>query len=396
MRILIAGTTYYPASNGQASFTVNLAEGLVKRGHEVLVAIPSEKIQPYHKERKGVQLEGIKSVSLKALHNNAYFSPFPGKPIREIFDVFRPEIAHIQDHYPLSRVVVKIAKQRKIKTIGTNHFMPENLLAYSSLLSLNKPLQRWVGWTWMMEVYNRVDVVAAQSKNAVELIRAQGLRVPIFPVSCGIDLKRFYPDPHIDRDACCERYKLDPKRKLFLFVGRVDAEKKLDVLLNAISHLKRKDIQVAIAGRGAAMQELQALAKTLNLGEQVRFTGFIPDEDLHPLLNSVDIFVMPSEAELLSLATLEAMACARPVLLANAIALPELVSEGVNGYLFKPGDAVDAARYMELLANQPERWPEMGKASLEKAQFHGLDNTVQQYEMLYEKLLSGEPLTDLQ
>jgi len=396
LRILIAGTTYYPALNGQAIFTVNLAEGLAKRGHEVVVAVPSDQIHPYHKERKGVHLEGVESISLKLFHNDAYFSPFPRKAVRHIFETFRPEIAHIQDHYPLSRVVVQTARRNRVKSVGTNHFMPENLAAYSGWLARIKPLHDWIGWTWMMEVYNRVDVATAQSKNAAELIRTHGLRPPVFPLSCGIDLARFYPDPQIDRNACRKRYGLDTKRKIFLFVGRVDAEKKLDVLLRAMSHLKRDDVQLAIAGRGAALESLQALSNELDLGERVRFTGFIPNEDLHVLLNSVDIFAMPSEAELLSLATLEAMASGRPVLLANAVALPELVTVGVNGYLFEPGNAQDAAKYMDLLASQPERWPEMGRAGIEKAQFHGLDHTVGQYEMLYEKLLSGAPLADLQ
>jgi glycosyltransferase involved in cell wall biosynthesis len=395
MRILIAGTTYYPASNGQAIFTVNLAEGLAKRGHEVVVAFPSDQIEPYHAERNGVQLEGIKSLSLNVLHEDAHFSPFPRKSIRRIFKMFRPEIVHIQDHYPLSRIVVLMARHYKIKSVGTNHFMPENLAAYSGWLANIKPLHRWVGWTWMMEVYKRLDIATAQSKGAAELMRKQGLRIPVFPLSCGIDLQRFYPDPHVDRKACRKRYGLDPDRKLFLFVGRVDAEKRLHVMLRAMSQLERDDVQFAIAGRGAALEGLQALAEELNLGERVRFPGFIPAEDLPVLLNSADIFVMPSEAELLSLATLEAMACGRPVLLADAVALPELVDVGVNGYLFRPGDPLDAAKYIERLASELERWPEMGKASLEKAKFHGLENTIRQYEILYKKLLSDAPLTEI-
>jgi len=105
---------------------------------------------------------------------------------------------------------------------------------------------------------------------------------------------------------------------------------------------------------------------------------------------------MPSDAELLSIASLEAMACGRPMLLADAVALPELVTPGVNGYLFKRGDADDAAHYMELLADQPERWKEMGKASHDRAQIHSLENTVQRYEELYKKnfgrSLCGDPI----
>jgi glycosyltransferase involved in cell wall biosynthesis len=395
MRILIAGTTYHPALNGQAIFTVNLAEGLAKRGHEVMVVIPSDRVHPYQIERKGVQVVGVQSISLRATHDDAFFPPFPGKAVQHIFETFHPEIAHIQDHYPLSRAVVFAARRNHVKLVGTNHFMPENLAAYSGLLARYKPLHEWVGWTWMMEVYNRVDIATAQSKNAATLIRTKGLRPPVYPVSCGIDLNRFRPDPQIDRKACRERHGLGPDRKLFLFVGRVDAEKKLDVLLRAMALVKDKTVQLAVAGRGAALEELLALATELNLGDRVRFIGYISNEELHVLLNSADIFVMPSEAELLSLASLEAMACACPVLLANAVALPELVTPGVNGYLFKPGDPQDAAHYIDLLASQPECWVEMGKVSLAKAQVHGLEQTVEQYIMLYDKLLTGAALPDL-
>lgn len=389
MRILISGTTYYPGLNGQAIFTVNLAEGLAKRGHNVTVVFPSDEGRAYSRKRNGVQTEGVRSIKLTSIHPDS-FLPIPStRAIRNIFETARPEIVHIQDHYPLSRIIMRSAEKRGIKVIGTNHFMPENLVAYIPGFSRVKPLYNRILWKWMLDIYNRMEMVTAQSRAAAELIQAQNLCPPVFPVSCGIDLGRFHPDPSIDRLACRARYGLDLQRTIFLFVGRVDEEKRVDVLLHAMARLERDDIQLVIAGRGAASDHYQALAKSLNLGERVRFTGFIPNEDLHILLNSVDIFTMPSEAELLSIASLEAMACSRPMLLADAVALPELVTHGVNGYLFKPGDANDAAHYMELLADHPERWREMGKASQEKAQYHSLENTIQRYETLYRKTLGS-------
>lgn len=386
MRILISGTTYHPALNGQAIFTVNLAEGLAKQGHEVVAVYPSEQGKAYSRTRNGVRLETVSSFSLSFLHPDS-FVPLPSiKRVRQILDDFQPDIVHIQDHYPTCRSVVIESKKRKLKIVGTNHFMPENLAPYIPGLSKIKPLYNRLLWNWMLEVYNRLDVVTTQSRVAADIVRAQGLRVPVFPASCGIDLNQFRPDPSVDRLACRARYGLDPGRTIFLFVGRVDKEKRLDVLLRAFQYLKRDDIQLAIAGSGAELNELQALAKKLNLGERVRFTGFI-HENLHVLLNSADIFTMPSEAELLSIASLEAMACGRPVLLADAVALPELVTQGVNGYLFKPGDSKDAAHFMELLADQSERWDEMGRAGVEKAQYHSLENTIKRYEALYKDAL---------
>lgn len=112
-------------------------------------------------------------------------------------------------------------------------------------------------------------------------------------------------------------------------------------------------------------------------------------------MNSVDVFVMPSEAELLSISTLEAMACGRPVLLVNALALPELVRDGENGYLFKPGDVEDLVRHINMLADQPERWVTMGMVSREIALSHSLDETLRKFVMLYSQLVLQGTVTEL-
>jgi glycosyltransferase involved in cell wall biosynthesis len=389
MRILITSCTYAPALNGQAIFTVGLAEGLAKRGHEVKVITGSDSSGPYAGLQKGVRMERLWSVNLTSFHPDSYYPFFYARRVHNIFEEFRPEIVHIQDRFPLSVRIFHEARRRGIKIIGTNHFMPENLAPYIPLLSMAKPLYNRIMWNWMLAIYNHLDLVTTQSRAAAELVRSKGLDVPVFPVSCGIDLNRFHPIPSIDRLACRARYGLDPNRKIFLFVGRLDREKRVDVLLHALKRSGRDDIQLVVAGRGAAQGAYESLANSLGLGERVRFTGFIPNEDLHNLLNSVDVFSMPSEAELLSIASLEALACGRPVLLADAVALPELVTQGVNGYLFKPGDPTDAARFMSLLADHPEQWQAMGRASVEKARTHSLESTILRYETLYGALLKG-------
>jgi 1,2-diacylglycerol 3-alpha-glucosyltransferase len=395
MRIMIASSTYAPALNGQAVFTVNLAQGLAKLGHKVMVVLFSDQGKAYQKCINEVQIEEVKSISLGFLHADVYFSPFPGREVRRLFDTFEPEIIHIQDHYPLCRVVQKIARQRRIRVLGSNHFMPENLAPYVPLVPKIKPLFNWMLWRWMLDVFKRVDAATAQSNAAADLIRAQGLKAPIFTISCGIDLDRFSPNPIVDKGMYRQRYGLDQNKKIYLFLGRVDGEKRIDLLLYAIQLLRRDDLQLVIAGRGRVEDELHKLSEELRLGNRVRFTGFIPAEDLPGLLNSVDIFVMPSEAELLSISTLEALACGRPVIVANALALPELVNDDVNGYRFKPGEARDLVRCMELLADHPERWREMGTASREIALPHDLDNTIRKFESLYQTLLNGGPITQL-
>jgi len=394
MRILIAGVTYYPAPNGQARATVNLAEGLARLGHTVMMVMQSDRKQAYSDERNGVLIRGVRAINLKVLHPDAYFSPFPHRSVQKIFDEFHPDIVHIQDHYPITRSVVMTAHKRRIKVVGTDHFMPGNLAPYLPGYTLLKSIYDWILWHWMLEVFNRLDTVTAPSRTAVALLRAQGLRVPAYPVSGGISLERFHPEPDLDRNAWRQRYGLATDRTVFLFVGRVDREKRLDVILRALHRLKRNDIQFCVAGYGAAMHMLQGLAQELELGQRVHFTGFVSNGDLPHLINSCDIFVMPSEAELLSLSSLEAMACGLPLLAANAVALPELVSDGVNGYLFQPGDDADAALRMEKLADHPELWTDMGQAGRERTRDYSLEMILQHNEMLYEMVLSGRIARD--
>ena len=394
MRILIAGQTFTPALNGQSIFCTNLAEGLAKRGHQVVMVAPSLHKKPYRAEQNGVDLHAVRTVHLGMFHPDAYLNLPATRTIQHIFDTFRPEVIHVHDHYPISQNVIRVARQRGIRVLGTNHFMPENLAPYIPLPASFKTFFQRTLWWWMLLTYNHLDIVTGPSRTAVTIMRRNGLKPPAYPISCGVDLNRFHLLPELDRIELRQRYGLDPSRKVFLFVGRVDGEKKIDVLLRAFSLFDRDDIQFAVAGNGAALLHLTTLAQELGLGERVRFTGFIPNDDLPSLLNSADIFTMPSEAELLSIASLEAMACSRPLLLAHAQALPELVDEGVNGYLFKPSNIEDAADNILRLADHPERWNAMGAASLRKVQRHSLENTLRSYEKLYTSL-ANNPRTRL-
>ncbi len=387
MRILIAGQSYYPAANGQSIFTVNLAEAMVQAGHETMMITPSDRGRGYRTLRNGVRIEALTAIQASWWHSDSYITPWPWRQVSRIFDEFQPDIVHIQDHYPLCRIVVSAARKRQLPIVGTNHFLPENVTHYIPMPTWCRPSFKRLMWLMMLDVYNRLDIVTIATETGVAILREAGIRVPTYSVSCGIDLNRFYLDPQVDRLELRRRYGLAPDRKLFLFVGRVDQEKRLDVLLQALRRLDRDDIQLGIAGHGAWLKALQAMARRLNLGQRVVFTDYVPADDLPALLNSADIFAMPSEAELQSIATLEALACARPVLAADAKALPELVENGVNGYLFRAGDVEDAARCMARLADQPAQWAAMGAASLERARIHSLNNSLRRFRDLYRSLL---------
>lgn len=386
MRILLATVTYAPIVNGQAVFTYNLAQRLAQEGHRVAVIYPSQQIEEVETLDDGVLRLGVKSLNLNFWHPHAFTTLWSDPVVERFFDRFCPQVVHIHDHYPLCWNVEEIARRRGIPLVGTNHFVPDNVTHYLPYADKLQPFFDRVLWYWLLRVYNGLDCVTVQSETAARALRDAGLTAPLIPVSCGIDTSRFHIDPNVDRVACLRRFGLDPDRVTFLFVGRLDAEKRLDVLIRALALLDRPNVALAIAGQGTAAESWQALAQQLNVMDRVHFLGYVPDEDLPTLLNSIDIFAMPSDAELLSIASLEAMACGRPVLAARARALPEIIEDNVNGRLFCPGNVEDATAVMQSLVDSPHRWPQMGAASLLRATAHAWTGVVKKYETIYRSL----------
>jgi 1,2-diacylglycerol 3-alpha-glucosyltransferase len=388
VRILVATQTYDPPLNGQGVFAIRLAEGLAAAGHDVMVLRPSECGRAYRREKNRTAIAGVRAWPLAPFAPQVYVTPRPKTGVDRALDAFRPDLVHFQDHYPLCWSAVRAACRRGLKLVGTNHFLPLNIRdevsAFRRAPGLVDP---WL-WRWTLAPFRRADIVTAPSETAAELLRKQGLGRPVRAISNGVDTRRFRPEARGDRARMRRRYGLDPERALFLFVGRVEYEKRLDTVIDAMAILGRNDLQLAIAGTGRLRPTLESRTRRRLPPVAVVFTGFVSDEDLPALLRSADVFVMPSEAELQSIATLEAMASGLPVLASDAAALPELVKPGVNGLLFRSGEASDAAGAMARMMDARADWPRLGRAGREAAEGHDAALTVRRYETLYASLLS--------
>ncbi len=390
MRIVIASQSYDRQLNGQAVFAIQLAEGMADIGHDVVVITPSEKLRSHTSTaRQRLRIEYVRAISLAPVYPNVHITiPFCRK-IGEIIDAFRPDVLHIQDHYPLCRSVFRAAVRRGLPIIGSNHFLPENMAPYVPVLRHWRSLVDHLLWRGVLKTFNCLDLVTAPSETGVRLLREHHLAVPVLAVSCGIDLNRFRPDSTVNRKQVRRQYGLSPDHTLFVYVGRVDREKRLEVLLEALQLLDREKVQLAIVGKGRSLNAMRRRAQNLMLGDHVVFTGYLPDEAIPPVLNSADVFVMPSEAELLSLATVEAMASGLPILAARARALPELVTDGENGYLFESDNPRDVAGKMARIVDYREDWKRMGAASREKAGYHELGAAIRRFEQLYKSLIAS-------
>jgi 1,2-diacylglycerol 3-alpha-glucosyltransferase len=385
MKILLATDTYYPDVNGAAYFTYRLATLLAKRGHNVSVMCPSRSFKNTISNDKEVTVYGIRSIHLPVYQNFRISPLFISRTIRRVVREISPDIVHIQNHFLIGKEAVSAAKKLGIPVIGTNHFMPENLVHY---LHLPRIAERWaqkLAWRQFVRVFEQLDFVTTPTKTAAALLVKASLNKDVVPISCGIDLERFKP---INDGAYLERrFAIPTDKPVLLYVGRLDKEKRIDMILRALPDILRVTIvHLVLAGIGKEKQKLEELTEKLGIQQAVTFAGFVPDEDLPNIYRVADLFVTAGIAELQSIVTMEAMASGLPVVAVNAMALPELIRDGENGYLFSDGDSqMFAEKVIAILTNQTMR-AQMSERSLEIIKDHDINKTIEKYEAIYNEI----------
>jgi len=354
----------------------------------VLVIAPGMSIWTKTTNINGINVFGLSSFPIFIYKGFRWpLALFARKDIEKAVLEFSPDVIHIQDHFFIGGTLAKFAKKSGIPIVGTNHFMPENLTHY---LHLPKKFEKAVsktGWRYFRMIYGMLDMVTSPTETAVQLLNRVGLTKKAVAISCGIDLKRF--NPSNDGAAIRAKYLL-PTVPTLLYVGRLDKEKNVDVLLQAFSSIISKiDAHFVVAGKGAEKERLTELAKSLGIADKVTFTGFVNDSDLPYIYRIADCFVIGGIAELQSIVTMEAMASGLPVIAVNAMALPELVNHEKNGYLFDIKEKEILAEYMFKILSNPSLQQEMAQNSLKFIQKHDIENSLSAYEKIYQDVLAA-------
>lgn len=386
IRVLIAADTFAPDVNGAARFAERLAAGLVSRGHVVQIVAPAAT----RKHGTWTEVHGGQSMTVHRLHSWRWYPHdwlryalpwIVRRHSRAILDSFQPDVVHFQSHIVVGRGVAIEAQKRGIRIIGTNHFMPENMLQFSLVPKRFQDQLAKGLWTAAKRTFKRAEAVTTPTRRAAEFLEKYTGLTGVHAISCGIDADNYAP-------------RFEPRTEnRILFVGRVTGEKQIDVLVQAVALLDPGlDVQVDIVGGGDQRRHLEHLVDTLGLSRRFTFTGYVTDEELRDAYSRATVFAMPSIAELQSIATMEAMASGLPIVAANAMALPHLVHDGKNGYLFEPGDARDLADKLTLVFTRaPDELEVLKRESLKLIEAHDIKRTLTTFERLYRGESIPEP-----
>ena len=413
MRVLIATAVYYPMVNGVAVFSHNLATGLAQRGNEVAVICPSQTGKNHSKTEDGVKVHYLKSTQARVYPDQIHDVPakkkllgkemphlfykhslrvsvFPARQIKKIMKTFKPDVVHVQVSDPIGLSVVSYARKMNVPVVTTEHNQPE---VFTEPLHMPKLIKKPVDAMLSSYFYSRQkksDFVTMPTKQAIDnliLSRKKEFKVPVAAVSNGVDLSNFKPGKA--SDGIYEKYKIRKNVPTVVYVGRVDPEKKVGLVVDAFSKVLEKlpNAQLVVVGDGVDRLRIEQNVKKLGVEKSIRILGRVLQPDLYELYRVGDVFATASEIETQGIVLIEAAASGLPLIAVNAGAVSEVCITGKNGFLCESKDIDGIAESMYKILSDKELQKKYSEASLEIASEHDLEKTIDKFLNIYSRVI---------
>ncbi|PSO47826.1 MAG: glycosyl transferase [Cyanobacteria bacterium SW_9_44_58] len=374
MRIALFTETFLPKVDGIVTRLCHTINHLQQGGDQVLVVAPDGGLTEY----QGARIHGISGMPLPLYPELKLALPHPS--IGEVLEDFQPDVIHIVNPAVLGLAGLYYAKTKELPLIASYHTHLPQYLQHYGMGALEGVL-----WELLKAAHNQAELNLCTSTAMMEELSEHGIeRVALW--QRGVDTELFRPQLRSRRmrEYLSQGYPEDP---LLLYVGRVSAEKQIDEIKPVLEAIP--NARLAIVGDGPYRETLEKhFADT-----PTHFVGYLEGETLGAAYASADAFIFPSRTETLGLVLLEAMAAGCPVVAARSGGIPDIVIDGVNGYLFDPKDpqgAVSAAQ--RLLQAQSERELLREKARQE-AECWGWPAATQQLRDYYQQVLSKQSLS---
>ena len=364
---------------GIARHCLGLSKALAKLGHEVYVITLEFPGTPLFEDVDGVK---VHRVLIELGHPNFIiwtfiFNHFMEKKVAELSRSVKFDIIHIHDWLTAEAGV------------SSKHFLNKSLVStvHSTEVGRSQGLHNpdsflidGIEW-WMTYEAKRVIVCSNSVKWELEShFNLPHDKVTVIPN--GVEISNF--NLNINREEVKRRYGIKPDERIVLFIGRLVPQKGVDTLIKAVPLIiqRHRDAKILIAGDGWSRTYLEELAKSMGLGDHVRFLGFISDWELADLMVAADVLVVPSVYEPFGIVALEGMAAGTPVVATNIGGLSEIIEHDKTGVLVYPRNPESIAwgvnrvlsdhKYADWLVRNARRkvleaysWEEIAKRTVE-------------------------------
>jgi glycosyltransferase involved in cell wall biosynthesis len=279
---------------------------------------------------------------------------------------FRPNILHVASPDVLGHRAVTLAHKLDRPVVASVHTRFETYLRYYGLAFVEPVIE-----AILRRFYRRCDAIFAPSDSMAQLLREQRMNYNVGIWTRGIDTDIFSP---ARRDLEWRRgFGIEDDVPVIGFTGRLVMEKGLDVFSDTIDQLEQRQVRhkVLVVGKGPAREWFE------NRLPNAVFAGFQEGPDLGRAVASMDMLFNPSVTETFGNVTLEAMACALPVVAASATGSQSLVADGVTGRLVRPGHIEGFADALARYCQDEEARKAAGEAGARISARYGWDQVNQ-------------------
>ncbi len=317
MRIAIFTETFLPKIDGIVTRLRHTIEHLQRSGDQVLVFCPEGGLKEY----KGAKIQGVSAIPLPLYPELKLAIPRP--TLRKALEKFQPDLIHVVNPAILGLGGIYYAKVLDIPLIASYHTHLPQYLHHYGVGALEGLL-----WELLKLAHNQAQLNLCTSSVMVKELVNHGIeRVDLWQK--GVDTEMF--QPHLASNMMRSRLSQgNPEHPILLYVGRVSAEKQIEEIKPVLEAIP--NAHLAIIGNGPHREALEAHFA----GTRTHFVGYLQGLELASAYASADAFIFPSRTETLGLVLLEAMAAGCPVVAAASGGIPDIVTDGVNGYLFAP------------------------------------------------------------
>ena len=349
LRIALFSGNYNYVRDGANQALNRLADYLLRQGVQLRVYSPTVAEPAFPATGDLVDVPAIPIPGRSEYRFPLWLTP----KVRRDLEQFAPNVVHVSSPDIVGHRAVTWARKNKVAVVASVHTRFDTYLSYYHLQAL-EPLAREV----MRRFYHRCEVVLAPAQSTAAILRAQRMNRDIQTWTRGIDRDQFNPE---QRDMAWRRsIGIADDEMVIGFLGRIVMEKGLDVFADAIHAFATFGLKhrVLVIGEGPARPWF---AEQL---PDATFTGQLTGIDLSRALASSDVFLNPSMTEAFGNVTLEAMACALPVIAADSTGATNLVRYGVTGMLVDGEDPDEFAEALATYARDPDLRRRHGEAGL--------------------------------
>ena len=357
LRIALTSGNYNYVRDGANRALNNLVGWLLDKGAAVRVYAPVVEHPAFPPTG---DLVGVRSLPVP--FRPEYRVPLGLDQARADLNAFRPNIMHVSSPEILGHSAVRYAKAHNLPVIASVHTRFESYFRYYGLGFLEGAVT-----AAQRRFYRKCDAIVAPSESFADVLRAERMNFDIGIWGRGIDREVFNPS----------RRSLEWRRSLgisdddfvVLFFGRLVLEKGIDVFAETVAELKRRGVahKVLVLGDGPARNTFAAQVP------DAIFAGHQNGTDLGRAVASADLLLQPSVTETFGNVTSEAMACALPIVGADATGTRDMVVSGLNGALVSPRDIKAYADAIAHYARDPDAARAAGAASTKAAERYTWD-----------------------